>query len=125
MRHDGPMAQRRPRWIYDAGQDPDPRFSLANERTFLAWVRTALALVAGAVALFSLRVPDHAAARLVLVVALMVLGIATVVLAAVRWVRIERALRVRGSLPPLLSGLVVSAGLAVVGLVLLAAVVLA
>jgi hypothetical protein len=29
------------------GTDPDPRFTLANERTFLAWVRTALAVVAG------------------------------------------------------------------------------
>lgn len=31
--------------------DPDYRFTLANERTFLAWIRTALGLVAGAVAL--------------------------------------------------------------------------
>ena len=44
------MATRRPRRVYVSGTDPDPRFSLANERTFLAWVRTALALVAGAVA---------------------------------------------------------------------------
>ncbi|MGB2079625.1 MAG: YidH family protein [Vibrio sp.] len=33
------------------GKAPDYRFSLANERTFLAWVRTALALLAGAVAI--------------------------------------------------------------------------
>jgi len=32
------------------GTEPDPRFSLANERTFLAWIRTALALVAGGLA---------------------------------------------------------------------------
>lgn len=32
------------------GREPDYRFSLANERTFLAWMRTALALVAVAVA---------------------------------------------------------------------------
>jgi len=31
------------------GKRPDYRFSLANERTFLAWIRTALALLAGAV----------------------------------------------------------------------------
>jgi putative membrane protein len=30
------------------GTEPDYRFTLANERTFLAWVRTALALLAGA-----------------------------------------------------------------------------
>lgn len=33
------------------GSDPDVRFSLANERTFLEWVRTSLALLAGGVAL--------------------------------------------------------------------------
>jgi putative membrane protein len=35
-------------------QEPDYRFTLANERTFLAWVRTALALIAGGVALVQL-----------------------------------------------------------------------
>ncbi|MFT3818982.1 MAG: DUF202 domain-containing protein [Rubrivivax sp.] len=33
------------------GEDPDYRFSLANERTFLAWIRTALAILAGAIVL--------------------------------------------------------------------------
>lgn len=35
-----------------AGTEPDYRFSLANERTFLAWIRTALALLAGGLLLF-------------------------------------------------------------------------
>lgn len=39
---------REPPW-HQQGQEPDYRFSLANERTFLAWMRTALALVAAAV----------------------------------------------------------------------------
>lgn len=34
------------------GQEPDYRFSLANERTFLAWIRTALALLAGGMLLY-------------------------------------------------------------------------
>ena len=46
--------RRFPRRVYGAGQEPDVRFSLANERTFLAWVRTSLALVAGGVALEAL-----------------------------------------------------------------------
>ncbi|MCY1302073.1 Inner membrane protein YidH [compost metagenome] len=39
---------RKPSW-QESGVDPDYRFSLANERTFLAWIRTALALLAGAI----------------------------------------------------------------------------
>lgn len=45
--------RRFPRDVFGAGPDPDTRFTLANERTFLAWTRTALALVAGAVAVHS------------------------------------------------------------------------
>ena len=33
------------------GREPDYRFSLANERTFLAWIRTALAVLAGGILL--------------------------------------------------------------------------
>ena len=40
------MTDRRPQWVYGEGEEPDPRFTLANERTFLAWVRTALAMLA-------------------------------------------------------------------------------
>ena len=36
--------------MFRQGTEPDVRFSLANERTFLAWTRTALALIAGALA---------------------------------------------------------------------------
>ena len=39
----------RPQW-QEEGSEPDYRFSLANERTFLAWIRTSLALLAGAAA---------------------------------------------------------------------------
>ncbi|HET9290174.1 MAG TPA: DUF202 domain-containing protein, partial [Actinomycetes bacterium] len=38
----------------EAAPEPDYRFTLANERTFLAWIRTSLALLAGGVALHSL-----------------------------------------------------------------------
>lgn len=41
---------RNPSWRTE-GNDPDYRFSLANERTFLAWIRTALSLVAGSILL--------------------------------------------------------------------------
>ncbi|MGE4240461.1 YidH family protein [Ramlibacter sp.] len=38
----------------EEGKEPDYRFSLANERTFLAWVRTALGLLAAGVFLHEL-----------------------------------------------------------------------
>src|SRR5690625_7704897 len=50
---------RRPASVYSVGSDPDARFSLANERTALAWLRTALALVAGGVALTTLASFTH------------------------------------------------------------------
>lgn len=48
-----------PRW-QDSGKDPDYRFSLANERTFPAWIRTALAILAGALLLHQLAGTGHA-----------------------------------------------------------------
>ncbi len=42
---------RFPKEVFDDGEEPDSRMSQANERTFLAWIRTALALLAGAVAI--------------------------------------------------------------------------
>jgi putative membrane protein len=40
-----------PQEIRESGTTPDYRFSLANERTFLAWIRTGLALIAGGLAI--------------------------------------------------------------------------
>ncbi len=93
------MARRRPP-LRTVGSDPDYRFTLANERTFLAWIRTALALVAGAVALSSL-VPDFgpAVARTALTAVLLVLAFAVTAGAYVRWDRAERALREDRPLP--------------------------
>lgn len=101
--------RRRPP-LRTVGSDPDYRFTLANERTFLAWIRTALALVAGAVALAGL-VPDFgpAVARNALTAVLLVLAFAVTAGAYVRWDRAERALREGrplpvGQLPRLLVG---------------------
>lgn len=44
-----PPSSDRPLKWWQTGRRPDYRFSLANERTFLAWIRTSLALIAGAV----------------------------------------------------------------------------
>ena len=48
---------RFPGSVYGTGEEPDPRFSMANERTFLAWIRTSLAFIAGGVALETFDLP--------------------------------------------------------------------
>ncbi len=113
------MTDRRPRWVYDAGEDPDPRFSLANERTFLAWVRTALAMLAGGVALQALNLPETRWLRTSLAVLLVVLGGLVTLFAMVRWARVERAMRTRTPLPAFSLGYVLTAAV-LIGAALLA-----
>ena len=88
------MARSRfPRSVYSRGTEPDPRFSLANERTFLAWIRTSLALVAAGVGVHALHleIPDELGD--VAAIVLIVLGIAAAGQAFVGWARNERAMR--------------------------------
>lgn len=82
------------------GRDPDYRFTLANERTFLAWLRTGLALAAGAVALADL-IHGFGPRTLRIGLAGLLLALALMVTAGsyVRWERAERALRENRSLP--------------------------
>ncbi|MEV6900347.1 DUF202 domain-containing protein [Amycolatopsis sp. NPDC051372] len=88
-----------PRW-YTEGEEPDYRFTLANERTFLAWLRTALALVAGAVALTQLVPPFPVVGlRTGLAVLLAVAGTVLAGLAYRRWATVQRAMRQRRPLP--------------------------
>ncbi|MEU1683913.1 YidH family protein [Micromonospora sp. NPDC005707] len=114
-----------PRELRSVGNRPDYRFSLANERTFLAWLRTGLALIAGglAAAQFLPRLPlEHL--REVIAVALLLLGATVAVRAVDHWARTERAIRLDEELPasrfPAVLALVVA-----LGALLLAAVVLA
>jgi putative membrane protein len=90
---------RYPARVYSHGDEPDPRFSLANERTFLAWIRTSLALLAGGVALESLGLTLHPGLRLSASLLLVVAGLFTPVQAWLGWVRTERALRMNMPLP--------------------------
>jgi len=113
------MTDRRPRWVYESGEEPDPRYSLANERTFLAWVRTALAMLAGGVALHALGLPETEWLRTILAVALVLLGGLMTALALVRWARVERAMRTRQPLPAFTLGFVTVA-VVVIGAALVA-----
>ncbi|WP_304351296.1 YidH family protein [Comamonas testosteroni] len=90
---------RRPVWR-EEGEEPDYRFSLANERTFLAWIRTALAILAAGILLdqFSTKLSPHniivgAAVLLCLVAALLCL------MAYLKWRGNEIAMRHKRALP--------------------------
>ena len=67
------------------GREPDFRFSLANERTFLAWIRTALSLLAGGILLeqFATRLEP----RVVIVGLALSLAVLSSVLSAIAYVR--------------------------------------
>ena len=114
-----PSPARRPASVYGVGTEPGIRFSLANERTALAWLRTGLGLVAGGVALTGLAgiVEVHLIIDIVAVVACLAGG-ATAAYALMSWRRNERALRLNQPLPgpAMLPALV--AGLILVALVL-------
>lgn len=120
-----PADRRFPRSVYGVGSEPDPRFTLANERTFLAWIRTALALTAGGVALEALGLGLHPQFRLAAAVLLVLAGIGTSAQAWVGWPRTERALRLARPLPAPLSALPLAAVLLVVGVLIVLAILLA
>ena len=116
----GPEAERRwPRRVYAVGTEPDPRFTFANERTFLAWIRTALGFLAAGVAIAAvarLAGPVSLEVRLASVV-LIVCGLACGVLAFRRWMVNERAMRLGEPLPSSPMLLIVTAVVAGVALV--------
>ncbi len=110
--------------IRRVGSTPDYRFSLANERTFLAWVRTGLALVAGGLVVDQF-LPELSLPYLreALAVVLLVSGGAVSLRALNHWLRSERAIRLGEDLPqsrfPTLLALAVALGALVLVLVVI------
>ena len=109
-------------WGDEPAFEVDARFLLANERTLLAWLRTALALLAGAVAVFQFG--ERLALDLALTVVLLCLGAGSALLGARRFVAADKAIREhrlpdRGRAPLALAGavLLLAAGLLVAVLV--------
>ncbi|XTZ38512.1 YidH family protein [Salmonella enterica] len=107
--------------ISRVGEAPDYRFSLANERTFLAWIRTALGFLAAGVGLDQLA-PDFATPlireALALLLCLFSGGLA--LYGYLRWLRNEKAMRLKQDLPYTRTLLLISVCLSAVVLVVMA-----
>ena len=90
-----------PRSSHAAATEPDARFTLANERTFLAWNRTALALVVAGLAIVQLLPPFPGVpwGRHALGVPLIALGAVVSVTSYLEWRRNQAALRRGAPLP--------------------------
>ncbi|MBT2480348.1 DUF202 domain-containing protein [Streptomyces sp. ISL-94] len=113
-----------PQRLRDEGETPDYRFSLANERTFLAWIRTALALVGGGFAVDQFLPDLRWGVRVGMAFALLAVGAACALRAVNHWVRCERAMRRGEDLPVSRFPVVLSAGVGLVAVVMLVVVLL-
>jgi putative membrane protein len=102
------------------GKEPDYRFTLANERTFLAYIRTALGMDAAGLGASQFLTHSAAHLRLVLAIAAIVLAISLAALGYLRWWQVERAMRLETPLPPIRSPLVLSVGMIVLSAVAIA-----
>jgi putative membrane protein len=94
------------------GKDPDYRFTLANERTFLAWIRTALALAAGG--LGAVTILDDFPGEEALGIGLLALSFLTAATAYRRWALNEQAMRLDEPLPSSRLPMLMALGVAVV-----------
>jgi putative membrane protein len=116
---DDGLSDRRER---DDDREPDVRFSYANERTFLAWIRTSLGLVTAGLAITQLLPPfDFAGGRRLIGLPLIALGVVVALFSFRNWQENDRAMRAGRALPksslPRVAAIVVSI-VAVIGLVL-------
>lgn len=107
------------------GGDIDPRYSLANERTFLAWVRTSLGLLVAAAALMAVDLPwpDGAVRALAGVLAAAAGGSAFASWA--RWRRVENALSTGQAAPPPRAHILLAASVGLASGVVIALILLA
>jgi putative membrane protein len=108
------FSARRERRLEQTGSDPDPRFTFANERTFLAWNRTALALIAAGLAAAQFLKFNFHGLRLIIAVPLIVLGAALALASYLHWEDSERAMRLRQPLRYSWMPRVLTGGIAVI-----------
>ena len=101
-----------------AEQEPDVRFSFANERTFLAWNRTALALIATGIAATQLLPNFHVAGgRTILGLPLVVLGALVAAASFWHWRSNEKAMRRGERLPRSPMPFILAVGVVAVGVI--------
>lgn len=106
------------------GHEPDPRFTLANERTFLAWIRTSLGLSAGAVAMEAFAGDEiPAIIRTPLACVLLTVSAVLAVVAFRRWIRIEVAMRHEQPLPIPQASILLVLGISIGAVLLILAIV--
>jgi putative membrane protein len=99
-------------------REPDARFTYANERTFLAWNRTALALIATGVAATQLLPEFHVShGREILGVPLIALGALVAITSFLQWRANEQAMRERRPLPSSPMMAVLSIGIGIVSVI--------
>lgn len=103
--------------VVGEGRRPDTQAELANERTYLAWLRTGLALVAAGVAAERILPAEGIIwARQLIGVTLILAGVVTAALARRRLYTVDRALRAGGPIPRPILGYMVAAVIVVDGL---------
>jgi putative membrane protein len=113
---DSPRPRREGRVpLHEVGEHPDYRFTLANERTFLAWVRTSLGLIAAGVAVAQF-VPGPEALRHAIAFVLVSFGGVLSGISYTHWERNERAMRLGERLPYSMVPRLTAAALALVAL---------
>ena len=118
------MGSPDPKARHELDRDVDARFSYANERTFLAWNRTALAMVTAGLAITPLLPPfDVPGGRRMIGIPLIIVGTVVAGASFFQWQRNERAMERGEPLPrsilPLLVAVVVAVS-ALIALVLAA-----
>ncbi len=79
--------------LEEVGEEPDPRFTFANERTFLAWARTGLALIGGGLVAAQVLHLGLGGAHLLVAVPAIALGGLIGIASYWRWEANERAMR--------------------------------
>lgn len=85
-------------WVRSVGSDPDPRFTLANERTFLSWVTTSLGMLGIGLAVGTIIPGGHLTIDVVAVLWILMAALLSI-RAMMRWFVLERAMRQDEGLP--------------------------